>query len=330
MTVRVFPVEPARVVATVAHLLRLQGQIELAAILAKATARIEETGYDIWNGGTYFHTLHLDVPVALFAQIEPTVADVERAIAEKVQSVLRNTGSDVLNQVVIGPTLESAMPDAMEGASGPATDRLWGSSMFPLFISHVSAHKAAVSGLKRELSVFGVSGFVAHEDIEPSLDWQAEILQALRSMEALVALLTPEFHESKWTDQEIGVGVARGILIVPIRLGLDPYGFIAKDQGLRGDLAAPGALASAVVTILLRRSETATAMRQALVAALERASSFAISRSVTAMIESTRGFTNDQLLRFERSIETNGQVNGSHGVPERLRQFVTTQGTSAG
>ena len=53
-------------------------------------------------------------------------------------------------------------------------------------------------------------------------------------MDALIAILTPGFNESKWTDQEIGVAIGRKVPIVPIRIGLDPYGFIGKYQALQG------------------------------------------------------------------------------------------------
>ena len=53
-------------------------------------------------------------------------------------------------------------------------------------------------------------------------------------MDALAAILTPGFNESKWTDQEVGVAVGRGSLIIPIRKGMNPYGFIGKYQGMQG------------------------------------------------------------------------------------------------
>jgi hypothetical protein len=53
-------------------------------------------------------------------------------------------------------------------------------------------------------------------------------------------LLSKDFHESNWTDQEVGYAVARGIPIIAVRLGRDPYGFIGKFQALRSDWdAAP-------------------------------------------------------------------------------------------
>lgn len=70
--------------------------------------------------------------------------------------------------------------------------------------SSVSKHKKRVAELKDALAVFGVHAFVAHEDIQPNQDWQSEIETALNTMHGMATILTPEFKDSEWTDQEIG------------------------------------------------------------------------------------------------------------------------------
>lgn len=51
-------------------------------------------------------------------------------------------------------------------------------------------------------------------------------------MDALAAILMPGFKESDWTDQEVGVAVGRGVLVIPIIRGLILYGLISKFQGM--------------------------------------------------------------------------------------------------
>ena len=82
------------------------------------------------------------------------------------------------------------------------------------------------------MQLFGISCFVAHSDIEPTRTWQKEIEKALFSMDVLIALMTEDFSDSNWTDQEIGVAIGRNVLILPIRMGADPYGFIGKYQAI--------------------------------------------------------------------------------------------------
>ena len=43
-----------------------------------------------------------------------------------------------------------------------------------------------------------------------------EIEAALFSMDALVAVVTPGFVESKWADQEIGVAIGGSLLVIPV------------------------------------------------------------------------------------------------------------------
>ena len=117
-----------------------------------------------------------------------------------------------------------------------AVKRIWGDEeRFRLFLSHVSKFKGETAELKNKLAWFGVSCFVAHEDIEPEKEWQEEIEVALGSMHAFAALLTADFHKSKWTDQEVGFAYARRVPFISVRLEIDPYGFMGKFQAVRSD-----------------------------------------------------------------------------------------------
>jgi len=121
--------------------------------------------------------------------------------------------------------------------SPEAIERIWGKTgqkSIRLFLSHKSGYKEKMSALKEQLAKYGVSAFVAHEDIEPDEEWQSEIELALNSMDAFIALLTEDFHESTWTDQEVGFAKGRDVPVIAIRLGRDPYGFIGKKQGIGG------------------------------------------------------------------------------------------------
>ena len=81
----------------------------------------------------------------------------------------------------------------------------WLPGHFKLFLSHLNEDKLRANKLKNILRPYAIACFVAHEDIEPAKEWQIEIEKALFSMDALAAVLTAAFHESKWTDQEVGV-----------------------------------------------------------------------------------------------------------------------------
>jgi hypothetical protein len=104
--------------------------------------------------------------------------------------------------------------------------------LFRLFISHISKDKAKATRLKDCLAPYGILGFVAHEDIHPTLEWQTEIERALRHMDAFIAVLTAGFSKSEWTQQEVGFAVGRGTKIISFKMGEGPTGFISKQQAL--------------------------------------------------------------------------------------------------
>lgn len=137
---------------------------------------------------------------------------------------------------------------------GEAT--FWKPGHFKLFISHLASFKKTIGILKNELEKYGISSFVAHEDIEPTKEWQDEIEKGLFSMDALCAVLMPGFKDSNWTDQEVGVAIGRNVLIIPIRRELDPYGFIGKYQGFQAIGKNIGQVADGIFKIISTNSKT--------------------------------------------------------------------------
>lgn len=138
----------------------------------------------------------------------------------------------------------------------PKETTVWKVGQFKLFLSHLASFKEQTARLQQSLGRYGITSFVAHEDIEPSKEWQIEIELALHTMDAMAVLLIPGFKESNWCDQEIGVAVGRNVLIIPIRRGLDPYGFIGKYQGIQGLNKNIGDVAKEVFDVIVKSPKT--------------------------------------------------------------------------
>lgn len=105
-------------------------------------------------------------------------------------------------------------------------------SKLRVFVSHLSSEKEKATRLRDSMKAASMSAFVAHEDIEPTLEWQVQIERALNSMDLFVSIHTEGFSRSVWTQQEIGFAVARGVKIIALRMDEDPTGFIQKNQAL--------------------------------------------------------------------------------------------------
>ena len=76
----------------------------------------------------------------------------------------------------------------------------------------------------------GIQSFIAHQDIEPTKDWDTIIIEQLKSSLLFMAVLTKNFQQSEWCAQETGIALATNSIILPVKIDIDPFGFINKKQ----------------------------------------------------------------------------------------------------
>ena len=161
----------------------------------------------------------------------------------------------------------------------------WKHHFFRLFISHLAERRRFVADVQDKLLALGISSFVAHNDIEPTREWQDEIETALATCDGMLALLHPGFHESKWTDQEIGYAMGRQVLIVAASFGTDPYGFIGRFQGMNGNGKPASTVAGELFDILRKHAMTRARIAEAVAALFCQSNSFADARSNMKLLE---------------------------------------------
>jgi hypothetical protein len=206
---------------------------------------------------------------------------------------------------------------ALQEAPGP-----WLPDKFRLFLSHVHTQKILMGHVKSHLLAYEIDGFVAHADIEPTKVWLGEIELALETCDALAAFLTADFHASNWTDHEVGYCIKRRILIIPVSLGVVPYGFMAQYQGLPAVNLDARQMAKRLCEVLAEHHLTSERMAPALVRRFLISNSYAAAEETVTLLEKVRGWTPDLLGKLEEAVQQNRQVRESHNVPERIHQLV--------
>jgi nucleoside 2-deoxyribosyltransferase len=194
----------------------------------------------------------------------------------------------------------------------------WQNGMLRLFISHLAAHRAFAGELQAALLRYGISSFVAHNDIEPTSEWQTQIETALSTCDALIALLHPNFHVSNWTDQEIGFAMGKGVPTFAIRFGQDPYGFIGRFQAFNGMGKAAPAIASELFDAFRKNKQTQQRMAEVLVRLFEQSGSFADAKARLGYLEQLDVWESGFAARIRSAVKSNSQISGSWGVPERV------------
>lgn len=193
----------------------------------------------------------------------------------------------------------------------------WQEGKLKVFLSHLSKQKKYTTELQEALLNYGITAFVAHKDIKPTLEWQTQIETALATCDALVALLHVDFHESNWTDQEIGFAMGRGVPVFSVRFGQDPYGFIGKTQGFQGLNKEVDEIAEELFDAYRSNKQTQSKMSEVLLRMFIKSNSFANAKVRIGRLEELDTWGIDFADRIREAVESNSQIIGSWGVPER-------------
>ena len=201
----------------------------------------------------------------------------------------------------------------------------WEPFHFRLFLSHLSAFKATTGQLQRALRKFGISAFVAHVDIEPTHEWLNEIEAGLHSMDALAAILMPGFKESNWTDQEVGIAVGRGVLVIPIIRGLNPYGFISRYQGLNVVGKKLSEVAAEIFRILVTSPKTRSRMLSCLTETTLQSKSESEALFKLRRIAEVKNLPIDHLQKLKESASASSVLMAGQALAE-LNSLLSARG----
>jgi nucleoside 2-deoxyribosyltransferase len=198
----------------------------------------------------------------------------------------------------------------------------WRKGMLRVFLSHLALQKTFAAELQDTLLKYGISLFVAHNDIHPTDEWQDQIEIALATCDALVALLHTDFHQSNWTDQEIGFAMGRGVPTFAIRLGQDPYGFIGRFQAFNGISKTAEDMAKELFDVYRTNKQTQEIMADVLVGLFEDSGSFAEAKTRMGYLEEIEHWKASYSSRIASAVEFNSQISGSWGVGSRVSSLV--------
>jgi len=319
------PDEASQVLEAVARLLERRDQQEAAQILRDVPFVIYR-GHNTFNDS--FDVLFASVDMDEYERLREFRESRGRAPFQDIANTVSELGHGV-RHVAVDLTLQPTSPRVGQPSDSIRPKReptFWTARHFRLFLSHCSSIKAPAAALQAALHAHGISAFVAHADIEPTREWEEEIQLALESMDCLAALLTKDFPSSLWCDQEVGVALGRGCLVLPIKIDLDPYGFIARTQAITAAGVPLQTIAMPIARALLLHRATAPKYTSCLADALGYSESFSMAKVLTSLLEQCSTLSRAEAGRLIEAIESNSQVHAAYGVPSRIQALVRKHG----
>lgn len=210
--------------------------------------------------------------------------------------------------------------------STPSPASPWPADFVRVFLSHSAIYKQFAGEVAQHLREVGVYGFVAHDTMTISLPWQEQIEDALRTAEALVALIHPEFNDSPWCQQEVGWALGRGIPVLCIRIGRDPQGFASRTQWPSGYDQKPDDVARTINGWLNAQPSLSDRITGGLIKALDEAGDYYAAEAAAKALDAVGTLTPEQWEAVDEIVRTNDQVGRSVLALRVLRPFYARVG----
>lgn len=194
-----------------------------------------------------------------------------------------------------------------------------------IFVSYSSSDRWLAAKLSNEMRGLLVDVFLAHDDIEGGTPWRERLRAELEGCDMLIALITPNFHKSEYTEQEVG---AAWILKKPVlsvcTSGEVPHGFISEIQKEKYD-TEEYKTASRILKFALSYKYDKESPIDELIEILHVSSSFAISNCLVDLLTRMKPFTTEQIKNIISAGDENIQVRGAFHYRDLKRQLALMQ-----
>lgn len=187
----------------------------------------------------------------------------------------------------------------------------WEPDTLRMFCSHLVGEKDFVSDLVVSLERYGISGFVAHQMINPSDEWREAIEAHLSDCDLGLAFVHEGFFTSEWTSQEIGWILGGGRPVISLRFDADtpPQGFLSARQAIDARGRGLSELTDRLVGAIRSSPRLAPTFRSALLTRLERARSYYDTMAAAAeLADHFLPVTAEEADRVRRAMRENTQV----------------------
>jgi len=281
------------------QILEYHDREDLSNLLAECTALIEQD-YDSYNQPYYQCTII--APLKSF-YVFKSLDEIDRKLLLSFLEDLyppqsnQHHGLTSLDFRLLRPEDETIRLN--EGTWSPRSK----TTLIRAFISYSTDDDRIASIVKHELEKFGIEAFLAHEDVKPTYEWQKAILSRLIDSDIFVPILTDNFYNSPWTDQETGVAIGRGKIIAPIMIGVEsPQGFLGAWQGRIVKQGNYSQAIKALIRVLLEEPLFEPSLRERIIFQFENNEFLDELDSLASLFTFFNAITDDQMRRILSNI----------------------------
>ena len=188
-----------------------------------------------------------------------------------------------------------------------------------IFISHSTEDITKAKEIESILNESYIQLFLAHRDIDGGEQWREVIRNEIKDCAAMIVLVTPGFHKSEFTAQEVGAAWVLKKPILAIRVdGAVPMGFITENQWISYNNRYPAQTVGEILKFVLTKIYKDKIMVDMVVDMLKDASSYAESNYLATILASEKSLTKKQLAGIAHAFKTNSQVYDARYTKNKL------------
>jgi len=213
----------------------------------------------------------------------------------------------------------------------PLPERVDKRGVLKVFLSYSSLDYDLAKKLKDFLEQFGMNIFLAHTSIEAARRWEDDIYLNLKTCDVFIPILTNNFKNSRWTDQECGIAYNEEKKIIPLMIDLVPYGFLGKFQALRVDTSkwVWRDNDDRVKIVDLINQNFPLIMRKLVIDSIEKTSSWIIGKTRTGILKQSGPLSDEELNKILEAGAYNSQFYDADGASEYLKELLDRYKDSA-
>ena len=193
-----------------------------------------------------------------------------------------------------------------------------------VFICHSSKDQECVKKLSTNLEIYYSLNVFSSDELKGGEGYPLQLITAIKKYDMFVVLLSKNFHNAEFTEQEVGIALAQNKPVLPLTIdGTIPFGYIKTTQAVTVDSnfdSLPNMLkiSTAIYDLFyINKSEKINAI----ISNLEKAYSYSNKNSLARMLEVDGEYAEHQLLKLKRVLD-NGELEETRVAKDRIKAIL--------
>jgi len=186
-------------------------------------------------------------------------------------------------------------------------------SLIRAFLSHSDKDKKIAAELKEKLAKYKIDVFLAHIDLDSGTEWESRLFSEIQNCNIFLILLTKNYHDSNYTDQETGIALNIPKPILPICVDdTRPYGFMSRFQAEICNTEFTQENIDKIAKSCRKLTKFASSILDVLIKRLETSETYSDAYAVAKMIDGHEEFSADQINSLAIAYLKNEEVYQSY------------------